>query len=86
MSAFGAGGFVENGWGNAAMIWDLTVSLRIGGVHERMGVSGGILLAILIPEKTYAAETVPQLDWQKEIDLAETDEIFKKNAGDHRFL
>lgn len=22
------------------MIWDLTVSLRIGGVHERMGVSG----------------------------------------------
>ena len=48
-------------------------------------LAAGILLAVLIPEKIYAAETVPQLDWQKEIDLAETDEIFAKNAGETSF-
>ena len=48
-------------------------------------LAAGILLAVLIPEKIYAAETVPQLDWQKEIDLAETDEIFAKNAVETSF-
>lgn len=48
-------------------------------------LAAGILMALLVPAKIYAAETVPQLDWQEDIDLSEPDEIFEKNAGESSF-
>lgn len=44
-----------------------------------------LLWGLAAPLKAQAAETAPQLDWQGELDLQQTDEIFQKNTGDSSF-
>lgn len=48
-------------------------------------IAAGILLAMMMPIKIKAAETNPQLDWQSELDLQDTDKVLEKNAGDSTF-